>query len=235
MKKLDLTGQVFGELTALYSEKQGSRLGWVCQCSCGKSRWYPTFQLTGNNAKTCGDSTHNCSIKDGDIFGKLTVLSISRDTKNRRHLANCVCACGNTKTVSVRNLQRGTNNCGCERDYSNLGLPEGESTLNALISSYKNNAVNKNLEFSLSKEQCVRLFAGNCYFCGKPPSSVFKKKGLKGEYTYSSIDRWDSTKGYVSDNVSSCCTECNFLKSNRTNEEFLNHIQRIYEHLSKCF
>lgn len=235
MKKLDLTNQVFGELTALVNEKRNNKLGWLCQCSCGNQKWFPTFQLTGNNAKTCGDSIHSCMIKLGDVFGKLTVTGITRDVKNKRHMAECSCECGNTKTISVRNLQRGTSNCGCKRDTTNLGLPEGVAIFNALVRMYKGNAINKGLIFELSDEQCRKLFSGNCYFCGKPPSKVFSKPNVKGTITYSSIDRWDSTKGYTSDNVSSCCTECNFLKGARTNKEFLDHIQCIYEHLSKCF
>lgn len=232
MKRLDLTNHVFGELTALHSEKQNNKLGWVCQCSCGNTKWYPTFQLTSNNAKTCGDNIHNCAVKTGDVFGKLTVIDITRDVKNNRHMAECLCECGNTKTVAVRYLQRGTTNCGCERDTSNLGLPDGVAAFNALVRMYKNNASAKGLPFELTDDQCRKLFNGVCYFCGKPPSKVFKKPNIKGELVYSSIDRWDSSKGYTPDNVSSCCTECNFLKGNRTNEEFLNHVQRIYEYLS---
>ena len=232
MKRLDLTGQVFGELTALHSEKRNNKLGWLCQCTCGDQKWFPTFQLTGNNAKTCGNSIHNCVVKSGDVFGDLTVIAVSRNPESKRHIAECTCSCGSTKSIAVKYLQRGTTHCGCKRNYDSLGKPEGIAVFNALVSMYRSNAKNKGLVFTLTDEQCTQLFNGDCYFCGKSPSKVFKKTGIKGSITYSSIDRWDSSKGYTADNVSSCCTECNFLKGNRTNEEFLNHIQRIYEHLS---
>lgn len=89
----------------------------------------------------------------------------------------------------------------------------------------------KGLEFTLSPDQCVALFQGDCYFCGQTPSERFTKKGLKGSYTFSSIDRTDSTMGYVHDNVVSCCTACNFLKGNHTNTQFLTHIRKICNHL----
>lgn len=235
MKALDLTNHVFGELTAITTSIQNKKKGWLCQCSCGKTKWIPTFQLTSGNNTTCGDAFHKQSIKVGDTFGKLTVTSVYRDVKNSRYMTVCTCACGVVKpNVSFRNLQRGSaTHCGCSTDYSNMGLPSGEAALNSLITSYQSNAKTKKLEFSLTKEQCIALFQSNCYFCGQVPSEVFNKKGLKGSYTYSGIDRIDSSKGYNVDNTNSCCTACNFLKGNRTNEQFLLHVRRIFTHLIK--
>ena len=234
MKALDLTGQVFGELTAQTTLTIDKKRGWNCICSCGKSKWIPTFQLTNSNNKTCGDGMHKQSIKEGDRFGQLTVLSMYRDTKNSRYMSICKCDCGNTKSnVSIRNLQRkSATHCGCLTDFRNMGLPEGQAALNGLISTYKSNARHKSFAFELTKDDCVSLFNGDCYFCGQPPSETFKKKGIKGSYTYSSIDRIDSTLGYTTNNVMSCCTACNYLKSNRTNTSFINHIKRIAKHLS---
>lgn len=234
MKALDLTGQIFGELTAQSALTVDKKRGWTCACSCGQTKWIPTFQLTSGNNKTCGDGMHKQSIKVGDRFGKLTVLSIYRDAKNRRYMSVCICDCGNTKSnVSIRNLQRqSATHCGCSTDYSNMGLPLGEAAFNSLVSTYKSNARNKELEFTLTNEECLTLFQGNCYFCGQIPSEKHTKKNIKGSFTYSSIDRIDSSSGYISGNVASCCTACNYLKSNRSNTNFINHVKQIAKHLS---
>jgi len=233
MKAHDLTGKIFGELIAQSPEIKDKKRGWNCVCSCGKTKWIPTFQLNSGNNKTCGDGLHKQSIKSGDRFGKLVVTGVYRDNRNRRYMTECLCDCGDTKpAVSFKNLQQGiTTHCGCAPDNSNRGLPLGESARNGLINSYRGNAAKKGLEFTLTHDQCVSLFRAECYFCGKPPSEVYTKKGLKGSYTFSGIDRTDSSKGYVADNVVSCCTACNFLKGNRTNEQFLTHIRRICAHL----
>ena len=234
MKALDLSNQTFGNLTAISSFTKDKKKGWNCMCSCGNTKWVPTFQLRSGNNTTCGDASHKQSIKVGHTFGKLTVKSIYRDSKNRRYMTVCECSCGVTKpNVSFRNLQRGSaTHCGCSTDYSNMGLPSGESALNTLIGSYKHNADTRKLVFSLSKEECVHLFQGDCYFCGLPPSEIHHRVGQKGNYIYSGIDRIDSTKGYVVGNVASCCTACNYLKSNRTNANFINHVKRIANHLN---
>lgn len=178
--------------------------------------------------------THSLMYSVGQTIGDLTITGMHRDGKNKRYIAECVCVCGNTKDVATRYLQRGTSSCGCKvnRDYSSK--PKGEAVFNRLVQSYKTNAKSKGLEFSLTNEQCRVLFDGVCYFCGKPPSKVLTSRNGKDSITYSSIDRCDSSLGYTADNVSSCCTECNYLKGNKSNEEFLNHIQRIYEYLSNA-
>ena len=233
MKALNLSNQVFGELTAISALTIDKKKGWNCLCSCSATKWIPTFQLTSGNT-TCGAESHKQSIKVGDTFGKLTVNNIYRDDKNRRYMTVCTCECGTVKpNVSFRNLQRGTaTHCGCSTNYSNMGLPSGESALNSLISIYQSNAKHKGLEFALNKNECIELFQDNCYFCGQPPSEIHTKKHLKGDYVYSSIDRIDSSIGYVHGNVASCCTACNYLKSNRTNTNFINHVKRIAHYLS---
>ena len=119
-KALELSGQKFGELTALHSEVRGKKRGWMCSCSCGESKWYATFQLTNNNAKTCGGVIHKVPYSIDEKIGKLTIKSFHRDEKNRRWMVDCDCECGNTKKVSVRNLQRGvTKHCGCVKNNQN--------------------------------------------------------------------------------------------------------------------
>jgi hypothetical protein len=57
MKRLDLTGQKFGRLTALEPSRFDSRakkLAWRCQCECGAIQFVHTNSLTSGNTKSCG-------------------------------------------------------------------------------------------------------------------------------------------------------------------------------------
>lgn len=52
----------------------------------------------------------------GQRFGRLTVISEVEERRNGKIQWLCVCACGNTKTVSSQGLIRGTvKSCGCYR------------------------------------------------------------------------------------------------------------------------
>ena len=52
----------------------------------------------------------------GTQFGRLTVIRFNGITKSNIYMWQCVCECGNKKTVSSSNLKRGyTRSCGCIR------------------------------------------------------------------------------------------------------------------------
>lgn len=50
----DLTGQKFGELTALHHERKGKRTYWVCECSCGRTVSVLRENLVRGKSKSCG-------------------------------------------------------------------------------------------------------------------------------------------------------------------------------------
>ncbi len=41
------------------------------------------------------------------------------------------------------------------------------------------------------------------------------------------VDRVDSSRGYVKDNVVSCCKHCNLAKRDRTAEDFIKHCRKV--------
>lgn len=131
-------------------------------------------------------------------------------------------------------LEKKATSCGCET-YDKVcytrGLSIGDSQFNALYSSYKSNAKRKNLSFLLSKEVFRFITLRNCYYCGKPPSEVFRKSGLKGVFVYNGVDRKDSMCGYTYENCLPCCTDCNYMKSNIHHDQFLDKINMIYKNL----
>lgn len=52
----DLTGEVFGRLTVLEetSERRGTAVVWLCQCSCGNTTKTVTTRLKSGNTSSCG-------------------------------------------------------------------------------------------------------------------------------------------------------------------------------------
>ncbi len=54
-RRLDLTGQRFGKLTALApAENIGGRTAWLCQCDCGAQRVVKTYHLRSGHTTSCG-------------------------------------------------------------------------------------------------------------------------------------------------------------------------------------
>lgn len=170
----------------------------------------------------------------GNKYGKLTVLhrALYAGTGDQSHARwDCICECGNTHQVTGIVLRRGTSkSCGCTSHDHNR-LPEGEAAFNNLCWLYKKYAKKANREFKLSKEQFRELTKSKCHYCGKEPGQVkkFSRVG-NGVYIYNGIDRLDSSKGYTPGNVVSCCWICNIAKHDLGYDEFLQHIQRIYDY-----
>lgn len=163
----------------------------------------------------------------GQRFGKLKVIFDCGCSTHGSSMWYCQCDCGRTSIVRGHALTSGSVfGCGQCR-Y----LEEGESSFNALYSSYIINAKSRGYDFELTKDQCKELFTQNCFYCGAIPSNEIKPKRAKGSFIYNGIDRKNNTKGYTSDNCVSCCAICNRMKMDLSYEDFLNHIELIQNNL----
>ena len=118
----DITGKIFGWLTALYPSKlvgPKNDVTWMCQCKCGNLVEYPVGTLQIGHAKCCGKcnyrrETHKFNDLTGKRFGHLTVLRPVFDPKIRKKPWLCQCDCGNTIITSSEYLTRGfRKSCGC--------------------------------------------------------------------------------------------------------------------------
>ncbi len=142
------------------------------------------------------------------------------------------CDCGREKEISGSNWYSGrcTRRCPCTEYTTYNQLPSGEAAFNELYNSYRNKGRGRKRDFDLTKEQFRLLTSMNCAYCGVAPFQV-NKTSSGDTYTYSGIDRIDSSKGYIWVNCNPCCKHCNFAKMNFTLDEWLEHIKRIYHHM----
>lgn len=122
-KTLDLSNQVFGDLTAISPAlpREDKYTRWICKCSCGKTVEVRTDYLTSRHTTSCGHTKLKYFNKidlTGQRFGKLIVLGdIEPDSKK------CKCDCGNITIVKTINLTNGnTQSCGCLKSKGELKL-----------------------------------------------------------------------------------------------------------------
>ncbi len=177
----------------------------------------------------------------GKKFGKLTVLNfvgyVPYTNARKDHLSEGVvrvkCDCGVEKDLKIARIREGTESCGCNAK-NKCGIPSsrrlelGIGATNNVYNYYKSNAKKRNLEFNLSKEQFVELTQKNCTYCNAKPSNLKSSKNYYGSFLYNGIDRIDSSKGYLIDNCTTCCKNCNYAKSQLTVDEFKELITNIY-------
>ena len=147
-------------------------------------------------------------------------------SRNTKAYWLCRCECGNEKVIYGNNLRSGrTKSCGCSRRK-----PKDEVACNALLARYRCMAKSRDYKWMLTKDEFKILTKQNCFYCGRLPEQVCRHSNYN-VYIYNGIDRKDNSKGYIPDNVVSCCKRCNRAKDDRSPEEYTAWLRRSYWHL----
>ncbi len=100
--------------------------------------------------------------------------------------------------------------------------------LSSVFLSSKGNAKRRGLEHSITRKYIEEIYAsqnGLCYYTG---GTMFTDmRGLSSNNDGVSIDRIDSSKGYIEGNIVLCRWIVNRMKNDLTHEEFLELVSKI--------
>lgn len=167
------------------------------------------------------------SLKKGDKFNHLTVISFNRKLQKW----HCKCDCGKFTNVGGYYLKHNLHKtCGCGRKLPRKRLENNVALKLRLFRGCVASAKKRNIQFSISKEDFIKIITNECHYCGGfsfPPRKDMINYDLT--FKYNGLDRVDNEKGYTIRNVVPCCKMCNFSKSTLTINEFKNWIKRIYD------
>jgi len=244
MNPKDIVGKKFNMLTVkkyhgvrILPSKQRNHV-YVCECECGKITKVIRNKLTSLRTKSCGCLTFNHKRADpNDIidktFGKLTVKKhdgfyARLGCKQKNHFYICECKCGKIKKVSRRALIGSeTRSCGCllkAKGKDNKGWKGFKEISGRYWNDIKNGAKKgkRNLDFDITIEYIRDLWKsqnGRCVLTGLP---INLPKGKQDKYRHTaSLDRIDSTKGYIKENVQWTHKDVNRIKSDFPQDRFI--------------
>lgn len=157
-------------------------------------------------------------------FGMLTAQKFMGIDKNKQALWFCKCDCGKDKIVPRCNLVKAlTSSCGCLRRIKYHELISGIK-----FGNIRKGAETRGLEFKITIEYIWNLFKeqnGKCILSGV---DIILDPDNKN--TTASLDRKDSSKGYLEGNVQWTHKDINYMKMSMSDEEFLKWIGIIYLH-----
>lgn len=182
-----------------------------------------------------------CSLI-GNRYGALLVIKKAGKTKkHNRQIWMCKCDCGNTTKATHGHLTSGNrSSCGCRIHRRKYLKTIEELCAKDQLGQYKKGAKKRRYCFKLTKKDMLNLLFDKCYYCGSSPSNTFKlrKNTTRDvcdlEIKYNGVDRVDNKTGYVLYNCVTCCKTCNIMKQQLGKYQFLNHIKKILNNITKA-
>lgn len=170
----------------------------------------------------------------GQIFGYLEVIEMIRNetpkVKNWMCAVKCLgCANTPTKIVTTWHLMNGKiTSCGCRRDqyekttgcnnkqFTGVGDMRGK-----FWSKMLKHAKNRNLEVTVTKEEAYQLFLDQNKKCALSNIPIQFGRSNWYEETTASLDRIDSSKGYIKNNIQWVHKDINLMKNSYDQEYFI--------------
>ena len=168
----------------------------------------------------------------GQKFGDWEVISEKTEKYQRWYKFHVKCKCGFEKFVLGNTLRRGNSTCceDCRNDKNYKGVGNLSSTF---FSRILEGARVRNIEVSVTKEQILELLEKQDYKCalsGMPlvmSRSFSKDRTNLASSTTASLDRIDSSKGYILGNVQWVHKDINIMKNKFDNQHFINICKKI--------
>ncbi len=209
-------------------------------------------KLTGINVKTVYNVLYRSDIEIrkqrkniiGIRFGRLMVIKFVGKDGNGKLLWECKCDCGNVTTVRGNDLrQKKIQSCGCIlRETSKINIKNahlkypntyGFTGIGDIpgqhIGQIRNSAYLRGIEYTLTKEYLWELFQkqhGKCSLTGLP-LHFRSRKGGKNVSPTASLDRIDSTIGYVEGNVQWVHKDINNMKNCYSLDTFIEYCHLV--------
>ena len=174
----DITGKVFGQLTALQptAQRMDGSVVWTCRCACGKLSQVSIRNLERGFTKSCGclqKTRREPPSIANRRFGRLVALSVDPQGDGKRWL--CQCDCGTLCSVCRKRLLSGhTRSCGCLKRKEYRTMVEG--TCLELLSSAKipinNRSGTKGVSYDARSGKWIAtlVLAKRHYYLGQSPS-----------------------------------------------------------------
>lgn len=169
----------------------------------------------------------------GYKFNKLTVSHYAY-RRGRQFMWVCYCDCGNEVIRRPSGLyERPNTSCDDCRYGSNTGTWDGVGELSKTIfSALRNRATNKGHNFEVSLTYLWELYLAQDRKCALTGWDLFFGKGTYSKDRTASLDRIDSSRGYVEGNLQWVHRNVNYMKREYPNDKFITMCQLVAENNS---
>ncbi|ARF11181.1 divergent HNH endonuclease [Klosneuvirus KNV1] len=174
------------------------------------------LELMTDNCFYCGKESTDLEINGIDRFDWFQDY-IDDNCVSCCKMCNYLKICLDPKTFIIK----------CKNILIHLGLLKDKIdysiypiTKTKLYQTYKDSAVQRNINFDLSINQFNAIIKNQCYYCGISNTNT----------NNNGIDRKDNEIGYVLENCVSACYGCNFMKNDYSYIDFIAQVAQIYNY-----
>lgn len=182
----------------------------------------------------CNDYKKHKDEYIGTKINGIEILDLYKGVSNQTY-GKLKCSCGKIFNASISNIvNKTTSSCGC------LNRRNKKEDRHLVIWKRKYNKLrathNERFDEKLiTLEEFIKLSGSNCHYCGAKPSVIAKdinerRRGkLHSDCTVLSngLDRIDSSKGYIDNNINPSCKTCNHAKNSLPIKDFYSWIKNI--------
>ena len=181
------------------------------------------YTVLEDHESSCKHCLHQARIRDR-----------KRNDQKRQDATLCL-DCGTTLTNATRakgkhdKLLRRCSPCYTKLQTYERNRPPRERNYKAeaftnkhiLWNHYVKSAKKRSIDFAISKTRFNELIVQSCFYCD------YKQEG-----EVIGIDRVDNNKGYMEENVVSCCEPCNHMKGTQHPQEFIDKLCAIQTYVT---
>ena len=227
-----IIGQTFGKWTIINGPKligKYPRKAYLCRCECGVEKYVFQNNLLNKVSKQCV----NCYHKErqlkrmtdvGSVYGKWKVLSLFK-IDERNYAYNCECKCGNTAQIRRGNIgihyQPPCKNC-------DRGQKISKSNLDYVWKKILWCAQSRKLDINIDLPYILFLLDKQKNICALSGMQInLEHMATKKRNNTASLDRIDSSKGYIEGNVQWVHKHINMMKQDYTTREFINYCKLV--------
>ena len=158
--------------------------------------------------------------KNGDKFNRLTFCEFIEGDKECKF----ICDCGNELITTLYPvITNKTKSCGCyKKEKASQSLWKGHGEIGKKFwGDLIRNAAKRKIDFNLTIEYAWDLFLKQEKKCVLSEEPLCFKRGIKENNLSASLDRIDSSKGYIKGNVQWVGKEINYMKRDLSENEFM--------------
>lgn len=215
------------------------------ECECGVIQNSMIKNILSGNVDRCRKCLYHRADINGSIdltdqkFGKWTVLYRTKAQNNGLSIWMCRCDCGTEKPVYATHLKRGNSNactiCNLKSgaDHPQYGGMTGHipnTWWNTTISRRRTSKKRKSMPMEITIEDGNELFIKQNMRCALTGIILTFGTGVNRDAQTASLDRIDSSIGYIKGNIQWLHKDINMLKNTYDQDYFIKMCKMITDY-----